>query len=47
MKKIILTLITTFILSACSQSKHVYFNGSEGSNSGIKYQSTDKTFSIN
>ncbi|WP_314282615.1 membrane lipoprotein lipid attachment site-containing protein [Haemophilus sputorum] len=47
MKKIILLLVSVLAISACSQSKNVYFNGAEGSHSGIRYSSTDKSISIN
>lgn len=47
MKQITLLLLGILMLSACSQSKTVYFNGAEGSRSGIKYESTNKTFSLN
>ncbi|EFN00971.1 hypothetical protein AP460_00873 [Actinobacillus pleuropneumoniae] len=47
MKKVILLIASILAISACSQSKNVYFNGAEGSNSGIKYESTTKEFSLN
>lgn len=47
MKKIGLFLLVILAISACSQSKTVYFNGADGSNSGIKYESTRKVFSLN
>lgn len=47
MKKVIFLVASILVISACSQSKNVYFNGTEGSNSGIKYESTSKEFSLN
>nr|WP_314741508.1 membrane lipoprotein lipid attachment site-containing protein [uncultured Haemophilus sp.] len=47
MKKIIFLLVSVLTITACSQSKNVYFNGAEGSHSGIRYSSTDKSFSLN
>lgn len=47
MKKLVLLMVIVLAISACSQSKTVYFNGAEGSHSGIKYESTNKSFSIN
>ncbi|EFX91700.1 Uncharacterised protein [Actinobacillus ureae] len=47
MEKVIFLVASILVNSACSQSKNVYFNGTEGSNSGIKYESTSKEFSLN
>lgn len=47
MKKTILLLVGILAVSACSQPKNVYFNGSEGSNSGLKYEPGSKQFSLN
>jgi len=41
MKKLLLVLAGILTLVACSQPKDIYFNGSEGSHSGLKY---DKAF---
>ncbi len=47
MQKIVFLLLSVIAVSACSQSKNVYFNGAEGSHSGIRYSSTDKEFGLN
>lgn len=47
MKKIAFLLLGVLTITACSQSKNIYFNGAEGSHSGIRYSSTDKEFSLN
>lgn len=47
MKNIMLVLMATLMFTACSQPKDIYFNGSEGSNSGIKYERETKRFSVN
>jgi len=36
MKKLLLLLAGILTLVACSQPKDIYFNGSEGSHSGLK-----------
>ena len=36
MKKLILIVIGAFVISACA-NKDVYFNGAEGSHSGMKF----------
>ena len=47
MKKVVLLLVSVLAITACSQSKNIYFNGAEGSHSGIRYSTTDKSFSLN
>ena len=47
MKKIVLLLVSVLAITACSQSKNIYYNGAEGSHSGIRYSTTDKSFSLN
>ena len=47
MKKTIFLLMSIFSIAACSQSKNIYFNGAEGSHSGLRYSTTDKSFSLN
>ncbi|WP_165820466.1 hypothetical protein [Haemophilus parahaemolyticus] len=47
MKKNIFLLMSVFSIAACSQSKNIYFNGAEGSHSGLRYSTTDKSFSLN
>lgn len=47
MKKITLLILGILAITACSQSKNIYFNGAEGSHSGVRYSSTDKAFSLN
>lgn len=47
MKKLILVAVTALFISACSQPKDIYFNGSEGSHSGLKYDKSSESFGIN
>lgn len=47
MKKLLLVLAGIFTVVACSQPKDIYFNGSEGSHSGWKYDRSTKTFGAN
>lgn len=47
MKKLILILTAILTITACSQPKDIYFNGSEGSHSGLKYDKATKTFGVN
>ncbi|WP_204100952.1 hypothetical protein [Aggregatibacter aphrophilus] len=47
MKKLFLLLAGILTLTACSQPKDIYFNGSEGSHSGLKYDKATKTFGVN
>lgn len=47
MKKTIFLLMSIFSIAACSQSKNIYLNGAEGSHSGLRYSTTDKSFSLN
>ncbi len=47
MKKTIFLLMSIFSIAACSQSKNIYFNGAEGSHSGLRYSTTDKSLSLN
>ena len=47
MKTLFFALVAVIALSACSQPKDIYFNGSEGSHSGLKYDKATKTFGVN
>ncbi len=47
MKKLLFVLAAVLTVTACSQPKDIYFNGSEGSGSGLKYDQSNKTFSVN
>lgn len=47
MKKLLSILAVVLTLTACSQPKDIYFNGSEGSRSGLKYDQSNSTLSIN
>lgn len=47
MKKIIFLLLGVIAITACSQPKDIYFNGAEGSHSGVRYNQSDKTFGLN
>lgn len=46
MKKTILMLIAATLLTACA-GKDIYFNGSEGSHSGLKIDKHSRELSIN
>ncbi|MDO4429868.1 MAG: hypothetical protein Q4B95_01020 [Lonepinella koalarum] len=46
MKKTILILFTTIFLTACA-GKDIYFNGAEGSHSGLKIDKHSREISIN
>ncbi|STO53914.1 Uncharacterised protein [Canicola haemoglobinophilus] len=47
MKKLLWTLAAALLLCACSQPKDIYFNGSEGSHSGLKFDKSSSSFKIN
>lgn len=47
MKTLLLALTAALALTACSQPKDIYFNGSEGSHSGLKYDQSNQTFGVN
>ncbi|WP_439258245.1 hypothetical protein [Lonepinella sp. BR2271] len=47
MKKLVLVMLTACVLVACSQPKDIYFNGAEGSHSGIKYDKSSESFGLN
>ena len=47
MKKLILVAIAAAFVAACSQPKDIYFNGSEGSHSVLKYDKTSQSFGLN
>ena len=47
MKKLILVFTAILPITACSQPKDIYFNGSEGSHSGLKFDKNTKTLGIN
>ncbi|AEW78050.1 hypothetical protein [Aggregatibacter actinomycetemcomitans] len=47
MKKLLFVLAGILTIAACSQPKDIYFNGSEGSHSGLKYDKSTKTFGVN
>ena len=47
MKTLFFALVAVIALSACSQPKDIYFNGSEGSRSGLKYDQSSRTHGIN
>lgn len=46
MKKLILVAISALFISACA-NKDVYFNGSEGSGSGLKMDKHSREWSVN
>ncbi|OOF58960.1 hypothetical protein [Rodentibacter myodis] len=46
MKKLLLVIIGAFIISACA-NKDVYFNGSEGSHSGMKFDKDTRHWGVN
>ena len=43
MKTLFFALVAVIALSACSQPKDIYFNGSEGSHSGLKYDQSSQS----
>ena len=47
MKKLAFLLASSLLIVACSQPKDIYFNGSEGSHSGLKYDKANKSFGVN
>ncbi|PVX33073.1 hypothetical protein C8D76_10939 [Pasteurella langaaensis DSM 22999] len=47
MKKLILAALAVLFIAACSQPKDIYFNGSEGSHSGLKYDKANASFGVN
>lgn len=47
MKKLILVMLCISAVTACSQPKDIYFNGSDGSHSGLKYDPNTKALSVN
>ena len=47
MKKLMITLFAILTITACSQPKDIYFNGSEGSHSGLKYDKANQSFGLN
>ncbi|MGQ0286095.1 hypothetical protein ACT2CV_02670 [Pasteurellaceae bacterium 22721_9_1] len=47
MKKLMLLIAGVLMIAACSQPKDIYFNGSEGSHSGMKYDKASQSFQIN
>lgn len=46
MKKLILIVIGALVISACA-NKDVYFNGSEGSHSGMKFDKDTRNWGVN
>ncbi|AAU37733.1 MULTISPECIES: hypothetical protein [Basfia] len=46
MKKLFLVMLAATFVTACA-NKDIYFNGSEGSNSGLKYDHNTDSLSIN
>lgn len=46
MKKLLLVMATLLFISACA-NKNVYFNGSEGSHSGMKFDKDSRHWGIN
>ncbi|MDD7426416.1 MAG: hypothetical protein PUJ68_05870 [[Actinobacillus] rossii] len=47
MKKFILVVVSVAFIAACSQPKDIYFNGSDGSHSGLKYDKANGSFGLN
>lgn len=47
MKSVLLLILAALTVTACSQPKDIYFNGTEGSHSGLKYDKDTKSFGIN
>ena len=46
MKKLLLIMASVLVMSACA-NKDVYFNGSEGSHSGIKFDKDTRQWGVN
>ena len=46
MKKLLLIVIGALVISACA-NKDVYFNGSEGSHSGMKFDKDTRHWGVN
>ena len=46
MKKWLLIIAGTLIISACA-NKNVYFNGAEGSHSGVKFDKDSRQWGLN
>ncbi|BFU59605.1 MULTISPECIES: hypothetical protein [Rodentibacter] len=46
MKKLFLVIAGVLIISACA-NKDVYFNGSEGSHSGMKFDKNTRHWGVN
>lgn len=46
MKKWLLIIAGALIISACA-NKDVYFNGAEGSNSGVKFDKDSRQWGLN
>ena len=46
MKKLILIVIGALVISACA-NKDVYFNGAEGSHSGVKFDKDSRQWGLN
>ncbi|TCK70325.1 lipoprotein [Lonepinella koalarum] len=47
MKKLLFITLSVLVLAACSQPKDIYFNGAEGSGSGLKYNKDTSRFDVN
>lgn len=47
MKKLLWIFAASLLISACNQPKDIYFNGSEGSHSGLKFDKSSSSFKIN
>ncbi|MDU8923946.1 hypothetical protein RYD26_03300 [Pasteurellaceae bacterium LIM206] len=47
MKRVVMLVMSVFMLAACTQGKDIYFNGSEGSHSGMKYGHDTHRWGIN
>lgn len=47
MKKLFFVLFGVLTITACSQPKDIYFNGAEGSRSGLKYDQNSRSFGLN
>ena len=46
MKKLLLIMVSVVVISACAK-KDVYFNGSEGSHSGMKFDKDTRHWGVN